>query len=104
MNRGSGMISSPAFTNLMLGSQVVTAATTLTTSSPYRTLVNSASAVTITLPSTPVSNDTRVVSNVGAGTATVSYTGRAGASTKALTQDNSATFAFNSSLNYWTIE
>ncbi|SDV49171.1 hypothetical protein [Chitinasiproducens palmae] len=89
---------------LSLRSQIVTAATTLTATSPYRTIVNSASAVAITMPASPSIDQTLVVANVGAGSVTVSYTGRSGATTKTLAQDSSATFAYNSTLAYWTIE
>jgi len=88
----------------MLGSQIVTGNITLTSASPYRTIVNSASAVTVTLPAVSSSaNDTRVVTNVGAGTVTVSGAFRSG-TTKTIAQDNAITFAANTVLSYWTTE
>lgn len=104
MFRGSTLILSNLFTTQAYGSQVVTGTTVLSATSPYRTIVNSASASTITLPASPTANDTRVVANVGAGTVTVSYPGRAGASNKTIAQDNSNTFEYNATLGYWTIE
>lgn len=105
MLRGSAAPSSTSTTNpFVLTTQVVTAGQTLTSSSPYATVVNSASANTINLPASPSNGEVKVVGNVGAGTVTVGYTGRAGATTKTLAQDNSATFQYIAGLNYWIIE
>lgn len=89
---------------LVLGSQVITAAVTLTSASPYRTIGNSATPFTQALPASPLADETRVFDNVGAGTMTLSYTGRAGATTRALAQDASVTMAYNATLGYWTTE
>lgn len=98
--------SSPITVNNLftLKSQIYTANATLTSSSPYRSIANNASGITIALPSSPTADETRVCSNVGAGSLTVTYTGRSGASTKVIAQDNAQTFAFNSTLGYWTLE
>lgn len=86
-------------------SQIYTAASNqLTSSSPYRSIANSASAVGITVATTPKADETRVFTNVGVGTLTVNYNGRTGATAKAVAQDNAITLAFNSTLNYWTME
>lgn len=85
-------------------SQIVTASTTLTSTSPYRTIVNSASDTTITVPASPINDETRVIANVGAGTATVSYAGFSGAATRALAQGSAVTMAYNKTLGYWTTE
>lgn len=89
---------------LSLGSQVITGAVTLTSASPYRTIGDSATPFTQAVPASPLADETRVFTNVGAGTMTVSYTGRTGASTRALAQDAAVTMAFNSTLAYWTTE
>lgn len=108
MFRGSSLnlaqLVTQLFTTQAYGSQIVTTSTVLTQTSPYRTIVNSASGTTITLPSPATANDTRVVTNVGAGTVSVSYTGRIGATTKSIAQDNANTFAWNATLGYWTLE
>lgn len=88
-----------------MNGQVVTAAsTTITSASPYRTRVNNASASTVVLTTSATDDETHVIANVGAGTVTVNYPGRTGASTKAIAQDNALTFAFSATLGYWTIE
>lgn len=102
MFRGSSLILSTLFNTQAYGSQVVTGTTALAQNSPYRTIVNSASPSTVTLPATPTANDTRVITNVGAGTVTVSGPFRAG--TVTLAQDNSRVFAYNAQLGYWTFE
>lgn len=104
MFRGSSLILSTLFNTQAYGSQVVTGTTALAQNSPYRTIVNSASPSTITLPVTPTPNDTRVVVNVGAGSVSVSYPGRTGASIKTIAQDNANVFAYNAQLGYWTLE
>jgi len=102
MFRGSTLILSNLFTTQAYGSQNVTGSTVLTTTSPYRTVVNSATPCTITLPTSPTANDTRVIANVGAGSVTVSGPFRSG--TVSIAQDNARTFAWNPSLTYWTFE
>jgi hypothetical protein len=99
----SGQAASPTPAGV-LTSQVVTGSTTLTSASPYRVIVNSASASTVTFPTSPVANEIHVVTNVGTGLVTVSYTGRAGTTTKTIAQDNANAFAYNAQLKYWTLE
>lgn len=89
----------------VLGSQIYTTTQTLADTAPYRSIANSAGAITLTAPTSPTADSTRVFTNVGAGTLTVAYPGRGNPSaTKTIAQDNSVTMAFNSTLGYWTIE
>lgn len=88
---------------LLLASQVVMQSTVLTSASPYRTIVNSATATTQTLPASPIADETRVITNVGTGAATVSYIGPgAVAASVVIAPFNTRTFAFNAQLGYWT--
>jgi hypothetical protein len=106
-NYALGYLGSSRFLRAYLGginldSKIITGAYTLANSSePFNIIGNSASPFTVTMHSSPEHGEQRCFNNVGAGTMTVSYTGRTGTISKALAQDNAVTLQFNSTLNYW---
>lgn len=90
---------------IITAGQVVTAATTLTAASPYKTIVNSASALTITLPTGPTSGTTFMIKNIGAGSVTVSGSVNIdGSATLVLAQWEATIISYNSTANIWIIE
>lgn len=85
------------------GSNVVTTAQTLTSSSAYLLIQNSATALTHTLPTSPINDERRDFFNHGAGTMNISGTFLGGlASPRALVQGSGLTVQWNASLAGWS--
>jgi hypothetical protein len=84
--------------------QIVSASTALNTYSPYVTVVNSPSATTITLPTSPTNWEMKAIVNVGTGITTASYTGINGATNKTIAQSNCLIFQYIPIANYWAIQ
>ena len=81
-----------------------TAPHVLDTASPYITVVNSASPVTVTLPTNPTNWEIKAVSNGGSGIAKVVYPAYNGSSSKAIAQGNAIVFQYVPILGFWILK
>lgn len=104
MLRSIGAPTNASLNTLQLGSQVVTAVTTITTTSPYETIQNSASALTHTLAN-GAANDRHSFFNHGAGAMQIAGTFLGGlASPRALATGNGIIVQYNAQLAGWSVE
>jgi hypothetical protein len=88
----------------VMNGQIVTADIALDTTSPYITVVNSSSPVTVTLPTNPTNWEIKAVSNGGSGIAKVMYPAYNGAGSKTIAQGNAIVFQYVPILGFWILK